>query len=92
MTELFSVRAIRRRLDRLDQVEAGRKAVARRGGSESGQTPTEYLMIVGIMAAVILIAFVAYFWPEIQGAAKSWTKQASGAVKSSEGLETSPKK
>lgn len=90
MTELISIRSMRRRLNRLDVVEAGRKAVARRPGSELGQTPTEYLMIVGIMAAVILIAFVAYFWPEIQGAAKSWTKQASGAVKSSEGLETSP--
>ena len=59
MTELVSIRAMRRRLARLDVVEAGRKAVARRGGSELGQTPTEYLMIVGIMAAVILIAFVA---------------------------------
>jgi hypothetical protein len=51
--------------------------------AEGGQTPTEYLMIVGIMAAVILIAFVVFFWDDVQVAAKNWSGNAAAAVDSS---------
>ena len=73
-------------------VRTARRAIeVRRLRSESGQTPTEYLMIVGIMAAVILIAFVAYFWPQVKDAANKWSGNAAEAISSSEGLETQPK-
>lgn len=69
----------------------GRHVAARRLRREDGQTPTEYLMIVGIMAAVILIAFVAFFWEShVKPAAQTWSGQAAGAIKSSEGKQTSP--
>jgi hypothetical protein len=48
--------------------------------AEGGQTPTEYLMIVGIMAAVILIAFIFFFWDTVKPAASSWSQKASDAV------------
>jgi hypothetical protein len=50
--------------------------------AEGGQTPTEYLMIVGIMAAVILIAFVVFFWDDVQEAAKNWSGNAKAAIDS----------
>lgn len=37
-------------------------------GEESGQTQTEYLMIVGLMAAVIVAVFVSIFWPGVKEA------------------------
>ena len=49
---------------------------------QRGQTPTEYLMIVGIMAAVILIAFVVFFWDDVQEAAKNWSGNAKAAIDS----------
>ena len=51
--------------------------------AEDGQTPTEYLMIVGIMAAVILFAFVVFFWPQVKTAAQNWSGNAAAAVNSS---------
>ena len=47
---------------------------------ESGQTPTEYLMIVGLMAMVIVVVFTLYFWPNIQAAAKTWSDKAANAI------------
>ena len=68
-----------------------RNRATRRLRREDGQTPTEYLMIVGIMAAVILIAFVFFFWEShVKPAAQTWSGQAAGAIKSSEGKQTSP--
>lgn len=55
----------------------------RRLAAEGGQTPTEYLMIVGIMAAVILFAFVVFFWPQVKTAAQNWSGNAAAAVNSS---------
>ena len=59
-----------------------RHVEARRLRREDGQTPTEYLMIVGIMAAVILIAFVVFFWDDVQEAAKNWSGNAKAAIDS----------
>jgi Flp pilus assembly pilin Flp len=47
---------------------------------EQGQTPTEYLMIVGLMAAAIITIFVTFFWGTIKDAAKSWAGKVKDAV------------
>lgn len=47
---------------------------------ENGQTSTEYLMIVGLMAAVILLAFVTFFWETIKGAAQNWSGKVGKAI------------
>ena len=60
-----------------------RNITARRLRGEAGQTPTEYLMIVGIMAAVILIAFIMFFWDRVKPAANNWANKAKDAVDAS---------
>ena len=47
---------------------------------EKGQTPTEYLMIVGLMAAVIVLVFVTFYWGQVKVAAKSWVKAVKDAI------------
>jgi Flp pilus assembly pilin Flp len=57
------------------------RARARRlGVEERGQTPTEYLMIVGLMAAVIVLVFVTLFWGQIRSAAVTWVARVREAV------------
>jgi len=66
-------------------LRTARRAVqVRRLRNESGQTPTEYLMIVGIMAAVILIAFITFFWNDVKGAAQKWSGSAKDAIQSTD--------
>ena len=57
-----------------------RTAVVRFRNNEEGQTPTEYLMIVGLMAAAIVTIFVTYFWTNIKGAAQEWSGKVKDAV------------
>lgn len=47
---------------------------------EAGQTPTEYLMIVGLMAAAIVTIFVTFFWGTVRDAAFSWAGKVRDAV------------
>lgn len=47
---------------------------------EGGQTPTEYLMIVGLMAAVIVLVFTIFYWGQVKGAAKSWVAKVKEAI------------
>lgn len=47
---------------------------------ERGQTPTEYLMIVGLMAAVIVIVFVTFYWNTVKGAAQDWVGKVKDAI------------
>ncbi len=63
---------------------ARRAVQVRRLRDEAGQTPTEYLMIVGIMAAVILIAFITFFWNDVKGAAQKWSGSARDAIQSTD--------
>ena len=57
------VDAVRRQLTaRLDRLRR----------DEAGQTPTEYLMIVGLMAVVIITVFIVMFWPAVKTAAGTW--------------------
>jgi Flp pilus assembly pilin Flp len=66
-------------------LRTARRAVeVRRLRSEAGQTPTEYLMIVGIMAAVILIAFITFFWNDVKGDAQKWSGSARDAIQSTD--------
>ncbi len=47
---------------------------------EFGQTPTEYLMIVGLMAAVIVLVFATWYWDSVKDAAKKWTDNVKETV------------
>ena len=47
---------------------------------EKGQTPTEYLMIVGLMAAVIVLVFVTFYWGQVKVAANSWVTAVKKAI------------
>ncbi len=57
-----------------------REGVVNLTRDEKGQTPTEYLMIVGLMAAVIVVVFVTFYWQEVQGAAKDWVKKVKESI------------
>jgi Flp pilus assembly pilin Flp len=35
---------------------------------ERGQTQTEYLMVAGLMAAVVVVVFVTMYWPQVNSA------------------------
>lgn len=50
------------------------------GKDEKGQTPTEYLMIVGLMAAVIVLVFVTFYWKEVKTSSQEWVKQVKDAI------------
>ena len=56
------------------------RAVKNFGKDEKGQTPTEYLMIVGLMAAVIVMVFTVYFGPQVKGAAESWVAKVKESI------------
>jgi Flp pilus assembly pilin Flp len=47
---------------------------------QKGQTPTEYLMIVGLMAAVIVLVFVTFYWKEVKASSQAWVKQVKDAI------------
>lgn len=47
---------------------------------QKGQTPTEYLMIVGFMAAIIVLVFVNIYWPEVQVAATTWVGKVKTTI------------
>ena len=57
-----------------------RDRVGRAAGDERGQTPTEYLMIVGLMAAVIVMVFVTFYWTQVKTAANDWVAKVKDAV------------
>lgn len=57
-----------------------RAGVVKLTADERGQTPTEYLMIVGLMAAVIVVVFVTFYWQEVQGAAKNWVTKVKESI------------
>ena len=59
--------------------EAGRD-LQRRVADEKGQTPTEYLMIVGLMAAVIVLVFVTFYWDQVKVAAKEWVQKVKESI------------
>lgn len=68
----------------MDMVQdAGRRLsdrLNRAGRDEDGQTPTEYLMIVGLMAVVIITVFVLFYWKQVKASAQSWVNNVKQAV------------
>jgi Flp pilus assembly pilin Flp len=46
-----------------------------------GETPTEYLMIVGFMAVVIVVVFLIWYWNNVKDSAKAWSKNVQNAIK-----------
>ena len=48
--------------------------------NQHGQTPTEYLMIVGLMAAVIVAVFTVAYWPNVKEVANKWIDKVKETV------------
>ncbi len=67
-----------------------KNAIAHRGrrlmDDEAGQTPTEYLMIVGLMAAVVVLVFITFYWDTVRDAASEWTAKVRDAIRG-EGIQ-----
>lgn len=59
--------------------DAGRR-LRKIAKDQRGQTPTEYLMIVGLMAAVIVLVFVTFYWKEVKASSQAWVKQVKDAI------------
>jgi Flp pilus assembly pilin Flp len=55
-------------------------AVRHLGRDQRGQTPTEYLMIVGFMAAVIVAVFVMAYWDAVDPIAREWLRRVTDTV------------
>jgi Flp pilus assembly pilin Flp len=64
----------------MEWARAARRRVRDVVREEAGQTPTEYLMIVGLMAAAIVTIFVTFFWGTVRDAASSWADKVRDAV------------
>lgn len=60
--------------------ERCRARVRRTVADERGQTPTEYLMIVGLMAAVVVIVFVTLYWGQVRDAAGQWVEKVRNSI------------
>ena len=56
------------------------RRLARGRSDESGQATTEYLMIVGIMAALIIVVFVTFFWDSVRLGASAFVDRVKGAL------------
>ena len=56
-------------------------ALTRLARGERGQTPTEYLMIVGFMAVVIVVVFLIWYWNNVKSEAQTWSKNVQNAIK-----------
>jgi len=64
----------------LDTVATVRRRILEPFRDDRGQTPTEYLMIVGLMAVVIVTVFVFYYWSNVQEVAKTWVSNVKDSV------------
>jgi Flp pilus assembly pilin Flp len=56
------------------------KATVEKLASDRGQTPTEYLMIVGFMATVIVAVFVYAYWDNVKVVAGEWVGNVKNTV------------
>jgi Flp pilus assembly pilin Flp len=64
-------------------LEAVVRRARRAARDERGQTPTEYLMIVGLMAAVIIVVFMMFYWQNVRTVAQTWLTNVRQAVSGS---------
>lgn len=63
-----------------ERIRSWRDGLAEAARDERGQTPTEYLMIVGLMAVVIVIVFVTFYWQQVKQAASTWVANVTQSV------------
>jgi len=61
--------------------DRAKTALTRLARGERGQTPTEYLMIVGFMAVVIVVVFLIWYWNNVKTEAQTWSKNVQNAIK-----------
>jgi Flp pilus assembly pilin Flp len=61
--------------------DRAKSAMTRLVRGERGQTPTEYLMIVGFMAVVIVVVFLIWYWNNVKSEAQTWSKNVQNAIK-----------
>jgi Flp pilus assembly pilin Flp len=73
-------RLLYRQVAALTRVQDAGRRLRDIGKDEKGQTPTEYLMIVGLMAAVIVLVFVTFYWKEVKASSQAWVKQVKDAI------------
>ena len=64
-----------------DTRDRTKSALTRLARGERGQTPTEYLMIVGFMAVVIVVVFLIWYWNNVKSEAQTWSKNVQNAIK-----------
>jgi len=64
----------------MTRIREAARDLQRRVADEKGQTPTEYLMIVGLMAAVIVLVFVTFYWDQVKVAAKEWVQKVKESI------------
>ena len=84
MIEVAKERLLLAEIAAIEYVRQAGQRVARRldqaRRDQRGQTPTEYLMIVGLMAAVIVLVFVTFYWTNVKTAAQNWVGKVKDAV------------
>jgi Flp pilus assembly pilin Flp len=61
--------------------DRAKTALTKLARGERGQTPTEYLMIVGFMAVVIVVVFLIWYWNNVKTEAQTWSKNVQNAIK-----------
>jgi Flp pilus assembly pilin Flp len=76
----LSDRLLYRQVATLTRVQDFGRRLKNIRNDQKGQTPTEYLMIVGLMAAVIVLVFVTFYWKEVKASTQSWVKQVKDAI------------
>ena len=76
----ISDRLLYRQVATLTRAQELGKRLKEIGQDEKGQTPTEYLMIVGLMAAVIVLVFATWYWDAVKTVAKEWTAKVTETV------------
>lgn len=74
---LYGQVAVIERGRRLTRALRDRAAVVQ---DERGQTPTDYLMIVGLVAVVIVIAFVTSYWTTVKDVTQEWVGKVKDAI------------
>jgi len=79
-TRSISDRLLYRQVAALTRTQDFARRLKKMSEDEKGQTPTEYLMIVGLMAAVIILVFVTFYWKEVKASSQTWVQKVKDAI------------
>ena len=79
-TRSISDRLLYRQVAALTRTQDFGRRLKQISEDEKGQTPTEYLMIVGLMAAVIVLVFVTFYWKEVKASSQTWVQKVKDAI------------